>query len=143
MIKPMTAKSHRKTTSTRGRILVVEDEDPVRTVVMRMLQADGYEVLGARDGKEALRELDEIGGAVNLVLSDIVMPGMGGRQLATELHRRYRKMPVIWMSGHTRESELQKGEIGKDEPFLHKPVTPEALLETVAAVISGLAKQRS
>lgn len=142
-LKPGTAGPTRKSNASRGRILVVEDEDPVRTVVMRTLQSDGYEVLGARDGHEALRELEEIGGAVNLVLSDIVMPGMGGRQLATELHRRYRKIPVVWMSGHTRETELQKGEIGKDEPYLHKPVTPEALLEMVSGVIAGLTKQRS
>ena len=142
-LKPGSAGPTRKSSASRGRILVVEDEDPVRTVVMRTLQSDGYEVLGARDGHEALRELEEIGGAVNLVLSDIVMPGMGGRQLAIELHRRYRKIPVVWMSGHTRETELQKGEIGKDEPFLHKPVTPEALLEMVSGVIAGLAKQRS
>jgi two-component system, cell cycle sensor histidine kinase and response regulator CckA len=142
-VKPDTADPARKSSASRGRILVVEDEDPVRTVVMRTLQTDGYEVLGARDGREALRELEEIGGAVNLVLSDIVMPGMGGRQLATELHRRYRKIPVIWMSGHTREAELQKGEIGKDEPFLQKPIAPEALLEMVSAVIAGLATQRS
>jgi PAS domain S-box-containing protein len=142
-VKPSTGGPPRKTAATRGRILVVEDEDPVRTVVMRTLQASGYEVLGARDGHEALRELEEIGGAINLVLSDIVMPGMGGRQLASELHRRYRKIPVVWMSGHTRETELQKGEIGKDEPFLHKPITPEALLEMVSGVIAGLAKQRS
>jgi PAS domain S-box-containing protein len=142
-VKPSAAGQLRKRFASKGRILVVEDEDPVRTVVMRTLQDDGYEVLGARDGSEALRELEEIGGAINLVLSDIVMPGMGGRQLATELHRRYRKIPVIWMSGHPRETELQKGEIGKDEPFLHKPVAPESLLEMVSGVIAGLATQRS
>jgi two-component system cell cycle sensor histidine kinase/response regulator CckA len=142
-VKQGTAGPARKSSAARGRILVVEDEDPVRTIVMRTLQAQGYEVLGARDGREALRELEEIGGAVNLVLSDIVMPGMGGRQLATELHRRYRRIPVVWMSGHTRETELQKGEIGKDEPFLHKPITPEVLLEMVSAVIAGVAKQPS
>ncbi|HET6779268.1 MAG TPA: PAS domain S-box protein, partial [Gemmatimonadales bacterium] len=143
MVKPSIPGTARKSSGSRGRILVVEDEDPVRTVVMRTLQAEGYEVLGARDGHEALQALEEIGGAVNLVLSDIVMPGMGGRQLATELHRRYRKIPVVWMSGHTREAELQKGEIGKDEPFLPKPITTEALLEMVSDVIAGLAKQRS
>jgi CheY-like chemotaxis protein len=142
-VKPASGGPARRRSGSRGRILVVEDEDPVRTVVMRTLQAEGYEVLGARDGQGALRELEEIGGAVNLVLSDIVMPGMSGRQLAIELNRKYRKIPIVWMSGHTREAELHKGEIGKDEPFLHKPMAPETLLETVAGVIAGLAKQRS
>jgi two-component system, cell cycle sensor histidine kinase and response regulator CckA len=118
-----------------GRVLVVEDEDSVRTVVMRTLQSEGYEVLGAREGGEALRELEEVGGAVNLVLTDIVMPGMGGRQLAAELSRKYRRIPIVWMSGHARESEQQRGELSRDEPFLQKPVTADMLLETVAQVI--------
>ena len=122
-------------TRSLGRILVVEDEDAVRTIVMRTLQAEGYEVLGAREGNEALGELEEVGGAVNLVLTDIVMPGMGGRQLVAELSRRYRRIPIVWMSGHARESELQRGELSRDEPFLQKPVSADNLLETVAQVI--------
>jgi CheY-like chemotaxis protein len=133
----------RPNTRSLGRILVVEDEDSVRTVVMRTLQAEGYEVLGAREGGEALRELEEVGGAVNLVVTDIVMPGMGGRQLAAELTRRYRRMPIVWMSGHARESELQKGELSRDEPFLQKPVSPDVLLETVAQAIEKNTKVRS
>ena len=122
-------------TRSLGRVLVVEDEDAVRTVVMRTLQAEGYEALGAREGNEALRELEEVGGAVNLVLTDIVMPGMGGRQLVAELSRKYRRIPIVWMSGHARESEQQSGGISRDEPFLQKPVSADALLETVAEVI--------
>jgi PAS domain S-box-containing protein len=134
-VKPGSRGPARKRNGSRGRIVVVDDEDAVRAVVMRTLQTEGYEVIGAHDGNEALMELDEIGGAVNLVLTDIVMPGMGGRQFAAELARRYRNIPVIWMSGHTRETQMQKGEIGKDEPFLQKPVAPELLLETVAEVM--------
>jgi CheY-like chemotaxis protein len=122
-------------TRSLGRVLVVEDEDAVRTVVMRTLQAEGYEVLGAREGTEALRELEEVGGAVNLVLTDIVMPGMGGRQLVAELSRKYRRIPIVWMSGHARESEQQSGGISRDEPFLQKPASADALLEMVANVI--------
>ena len=136
VIQPRSA-GHRTRANSRslGRVLVVEDEDSVRTVVMRTLQSEGYEVLGAREGGEALRELEEVGGAVNLVLTDIVMPGMGGRQLAAELSRKYRLIPIVWMSGHARESELQRGELSRDEPFLQKPVTADMLLETVAQVI--------
>ena len=138
MVKPRTGGLTRRSPGSRGRILVVEDEDPVRAIVMRTLQTAGYEVLGAGNGDEALRELDEIGGAVNLVLTDIVMPGMSGRQLAAELSRRFGNIPLIWMSGHSREAELQKGEIGTGEPFLQKPVTPDLLLETVAQVIENV-----
>jgi CheY-like chemotaxis protein len=114
---------------------VVEDEDPVRAIVMRTLQEEGYEVLGACEGEEALEELEEIGGAVNLVLTDIVMPGMSGRGLAAELSRRYHHIPIVWMSGHTREAEIQKGKIGKDEPFLQKPISADVLLETIAEIM--------
>jgi two-component system cell cycle sensor histidine kinase/response regulator CckA len=134
-VKPSAGAPPRRSTESRGRVLVVEDEEPVRAIVMRTLQAEGYEVIGAREGEEAMEELEEIGGAVNLVLSDIVMPGMSGRGLAAELSRRYRDIPIVWMSGHTRETELQKGEIGKDEPFLQKPISADVLLETIAGIV--------
>jgi len=138
-LKPKSSAQTRTRAASRGRILVVEDEDPVRLVVMRTLQSDGYEVLGARNGNEALEQLDEIGGAVNLVLTDIVMPGMSGRQLAAELSRRYHRIPLVWMSGHTREAEVQKGQVGANEPFLNKPIPPEVLLETVSRIIGETA----
>jgi PAS domain S-box-containing protein len=134
-VKPTSGAQTRSRAGLRGRVLVVDDEDAVRAVVMRTLQAAGYEVLGAREGKEALQQLEEIGGAVNLVLTDIVMPGMSGRGLAGELSRRYGHIPIVWMSGHTRETELQKGEIGMDEPFLQKPISPDVLLESVAEIM--------
>ena len=134
-IKPSSGSQVRRSAGSRGRVLVVEDEEPVRAIVMRTLQAQGYEVIGAREGEEALEELEEIGGAVNLVLTDIVMPGMAGRALAAELSRRYRDIPIVWMSGHTRETELQKGEIGQDEPFLQKPITADVLLGTIAEIM--------
>jgi FixJ family two-component response regulator len=71
------------------------------------------------------------------------MPGISGRQLAAELRRRYHQIPIVWISGHTREAELQAGRVGSDEPFLNKPVPPEVLLETVKAMIAGLSKARS
>jgi CheY-like chemotaxis protein len=152
ILLPFTAEPATKTGSevrprpeagSRGRILVVEDEDPVRLVVMRTLQTEGYEVIGAHEGKEALDELEEIGGGVDLVLSDIVMPGLGGRQLSAELGRRYPGIPIVWMSGHTRESELKEGSVGASEPFLHKPVPPDLLVDTVASVIKGASRTGS
>ena len=92
---------------------------------------------------EALKELEEIGGAVNVVLSDVVMPGMSGRQLAAELSRRYHQIPIVWMSGHSREAELQKGHVTTDEPFLHKPVPAELLLDTLAKAMKRLTEARS
>jgi two-component system, cell cycle sensor histidine kinase and response regulator CckA len=127
-------------THSRGRILVVDDDDAVRTIVVRMLQAEGYEVLGAREGNEALRELEEVGGAVDLVITDLVMPGMGGRVLGRELARRYPKLPLVWMSGHSRDMEFPRELPGKELYFLMKPVTPTLLLDTVARVLERALK---
>ncbi|HKH82790.1 MAG TPA: ATP-binding protein, partial [Gemmatimonadales bacterium] len=123
---------------SRGRILVVDDEDAVRVVVSRVLQAEGYEVLRAREGSEALRELEEIGGAIDLVVTDVVMPGMGGAQLSRELGQRYPAIPVIWMSGHPGEVEFPDELNGKYKAFLLKPVPYDTLLETVARILENV-----
>ncbi|HEX2249249.1 MAG TPA: PAS domain S-box protein [Gemmatimonadales bacterium] len=120
---------------TRGRIMVVDDEDSVRAVMGRTLQAEGYDVLRARDGREALRELEELGGLIDLIITDLVMPGMGGRVLAQELERRYPELPVVWLSGHPREVEFPLEIPGQEREFLMKPVSPQALLDTVARVL--------
>ncbi|HKG34282.1 MAG TPA: ATP-binding protein, partial [Gemmatimonadales bacterium] len=142
-LKPRLGPAGRGKDKSRGRILVVEDEDPVRAVVMRTLKEAGYDVLGASNGHQALKELEEIGGAVNVVLSDVVMPGLSGRQFAAELSRRYHQIPIVWMSGHTREAELQKGQVTPDEPFLHKPIAPDLLLDTLAKAMRRLTETRS
>ena len=125
---------------SRGRILVVDDEEAIRTVVARTLQADGYEVLVAGEGGEALRELEEIGGAVDLVITDLVMPGIGGVQLGRELARRYPRIPLLWMSGHPREVEFPREMPGKNQLFLMKPVTPDTLLDSVAQSLEKAAR---
>jgi two-component system, cell cycle sensor histidine kinase and response regulator CckA len=142
-LKPRSGPAGRRRDKSRGRILVVEDEDPVRAVVMRTLKEAGFDVLGASNGHEALKELEEIGGAINVVLSDVVMPGMSGRQFAAELSRRYHQIPIVWMSGHTREAELQKGQVTPDEPFLNKPIAPDLLLDTLAKAMKRLTETRS
>jgi DNA-binding NarL/FixJ family response regulator len=81
--------------------------------------------------------LEEVGGAVNLVITDIVMPGMGGGQLARELRERFPTISILWMSGHPRESELHAGDVAPGQMFLHKPIAPAVLLDTVAEVLEG------
>jgi len=124
---------------SRGRILVVDDEDAVRVVVSRTLQAEGYEVFGARNGKEALRMLDEIGGGIDLVITDLVMPETGGGKLVEKMAQRYADVPVIWISGHSLEGDIPQDQQGRQQPFLVKPVAPDALLDAVARMLSGAA----
>jgi len=121
-------------TRSRARILVVDDEDAVRTVVTRMLQGEGYDVLGARHGEEALEYLEQVGGAVDVVITDVVMPVMGARELTEELARRYPDLSVVWMSGHPREVELRAADQLMNLPFLQKPIPPRVLSETIEQV---------
>jgi two-component system cell cycle sensor histidine kinase/response regulator CckA len=108
--------------------------------VARTLQSEGYEVLGAREGAEALRELEEIGGSVDLIITDLIMPGMGGVQLGRELSQMYPQIPLLWISGHPREVELPRHLPAMGHAFLMKPVAPDALIETVHRILDKARK---
>ena len=119
----------------RGRLLVVDDEAMVREVIVRTLTHHGYEVHQAEQGEDALDQLKQLGGQVDLVVSDVVMPVMGGAELAQRLAEHYPGIPIIWMSGYPRETVIGRGRLGEDQPFLQKPVPPSVLLETVGKAI--------
>jgi PAS domain S-box-containing protein len=119
----------------RGRLLVVDDEAMVREVIVRTLTNHGYEVHQAVQGEDALDQLARLEGQVDLVVSDVVMPVMGGAELSVRLAERFPGMPIIWMSGYPRETVIGRGRLGEDQPFLQKPVPPALLLETVARVV--------
>jgi nitrogen-specific signal transduction histidine kinase len=108
-------------------VLVVEDEDVVRQLACRTLDALGYTVLEARHGREALQLLGRGAGTVRLVLSDVVMPEMGGRELGDRVSDRYPGIPVLYMSGYTGDDVVQRGLLAPGAPFLAKPFTPDAL----------------
>jgi two-component system, cell cycle sensor histidine kinase and response regulator CckA len=120
----------------RRRVLVVDDEDLVRSLVARTLQEAGYEVIKARDGREAIDCLEQVGGSIDLVLADVVMPVVAGPELAVELERRYPAIPLVWISGQAREIDGWRDEAGKEQPFLHKPIPNELLLQTVAQALN-------
>jgi PAS domain S-box-containing protein len=125
-----------------ARILVVDDEDPVRAVISRTLQGEGYEILGARHGKEALYYIDQVGGAIDVVIADLVMPEMGGHTLTEQLAERYPNIPVVWMSGHPREIENHNSAANKARAFLQKPVSPHRLLQVISQVLHRQASSR-
>ena len=122
-----------------GRLLVVDDEDAVRAVVSRALEEAGYEVTQARDGWEALECLARNGG-VDAVLTDVVMPRLGGRELVERLAVEYPRLPVIWMSGHPRDMAFGDGVPAKTQPFLQKPIPHDLLARTVAGVLGRPAR---
>ena len=116
----------------RGRLLVVDDESMVREVIVRTLANHGYEVYQAQHGADAVEMMKQLNGQIDLVVSDVVMPVMGGAELSLKLAELYPGVPMIWMSGYPRETVIGRGRLGEDQPFLQKPVPPALLLETVA-----------
>ena len=123
-----------------GRILVVDDEDLVRAVVARALEEEGYQVINARNGREAIGCLERASGAIDLVIANIVMPEMGGRELGAELGRRYPSIPVIWMSGHLPDDKVLSEGPYAEQPFLQKPMSNEQLVQAVAQVLQRQAQ---
>ena len=118
-------------------ILVVEDEPAVRDIVRHVLQARGYSVLQAQDGREALRIIEQHDGPIDLLLTDVVMPEMNGRELAGRLASLHPTMPVIFMSGYTDTAVVHHGVLDRGTIFLQKPFTPDALARKVRQVLDS------
>jgi len=116
-------------------VLVVEDEEAVRELVMEGLKQDGYSILAAGDGDEALVAADRHAGTIDLLLTDLVMPGMNGLELARRLMPLRPEMKVICMSGHSEEAIERFREMGASAIFLQKPVTPSLISRKVREVL--------
>ena len=112
-------------------VLVVEDEDAIRASIRRLLQREGYTVLEASDGAQALELLeDRATGQVALVLTDLRMPVMDGRQLAAALARRRPRLPIVFMSGFTAQL-MDLRLVSPHQAFLAKQFRDSDLLATV------------
>jgi CheY-like chemotaxis protein len=117
-------------------ILLVEDEEMVRGLVKTLLTLNGYRVLTARNGAEAIRVADEHSGRIDLLLTDVVMPGgMGGRDVAERLAPGRPGLKVIFMSGYTDDAIIHHGVLGAETSFIHKPFSTGALARKVREVL--------
>jgi two-component system, cell cycle sensor histidine kinase and response regulator CckA len=121
----------------QGTILLVEDEDPVRAVNGRALSARGYTVLEAASGIEALQIMEERETAVDLVVSDVVMPEMDGPTLLRELRKRYPDLKVIFVSGYAEDAFKKNLPEGEAFNFLAKPFSLKQLVETVKQTLAA------
>jgi two-component system cell cycle sensor histidine kinase/response regulator CckA len=118
-----------------GRVLLVEDEDMVRAVAERALSRAGYTVTSAADGDEGL-ELVEAGKEFDLVVSDVVMPGMDGPAMVREIRKRHPRLPVLFMSGYAEEQLRKEIDIA-DVHFLPKPFTVQQITDKVGGVLAA------
>jgi len=116
-------------------ILVVEDEEVVRELTQRILVGEGYHCITAANGPEALAMLEKNGGPVDLVITDIVMPGMGGRELAHKVSERYPRARVLFTSGFTDDEVIRRGLMDIGQPFQEKPWSAEQLLRRVRELL--------
>jgi CheY-like chemotaxis protein len=117
-------------------ILLAEDDEPLRSLMARVLAAQGYVVLQASDGTEALRIAQQHSGDVHLLTTDIVMPAMGGHDLARQLMVNRPGLKVLFMSGYT-DDPVASGPLGPGDAFLQKPVDPKLLARKVRHVLDG------
>jgi len=118
-------------------VLVVEDEPAVLTLSRRALEAQGYVVLAASDADAALRVVERHGGMIHLLLTDVVMPGLSGHELADRLTAQRPGIRVLYMSGYPGDAVVQHGTLPSGSAFLQKPFSPDGLARKVRDVLDA------
>jgi two-component system cell cycle sensor histidine kinase/response regulator CckA len=116
-------------------ILLVEDEDNIREPAIEILESKGYKVLSAADAVQALATAEEHAGPIHILVTDVVMPGLSGNQLAQRLLRRRPELRVLYISGYPEDSISHHGVLDADQHFLQKPFPPGQFLEKIREVL--------
>lgn len=116
---------------------MVEDEPNVRGLAVRALREAGYDVEEAADGHGALAAIERAGGPPDVLVTDVVMPQVNGRQLFDAVRGHWPAVPVLFMSGHTGESDIYRRMVPAGAPFLQKPFTPDGLVSAVASLVGA------
>jgi PAS domain S-box-containing protein len=121
----------------RETVLLTEDEEQVRQMIRIILEMGGYRVLEAAEGEEALTLYKQHEGQIDLVMTDVVMPQMSGRELAQSLEVLHPGIKVLYMSGYTDDAIVRHGLLDQEIAFLQKPFTPDALMRKVREVLDA------
>ena len=123
--------------SSKQVVLVVDDEPGLRDLVCRTLQAEGYVTLEAAHGAEALEVMENSPEPVDLVVTDVVMPGMDGRELGRRLAQRWPDLPILYISAYDVNDIFRRGSPRTSAPFLQKPFPLEGMVTTVRGLIAN------
>lgn len=129
--------------SAAATILVVEDEDFVRNVTCEVLKFEGYQVLTARSAVEALHLFRERRGSIQLLLTDVALPGKSGRELARTLRGSRPGLPTIYVSGYPENDVMQRDLPAEESFYLPKPFSVQALMSAVRRVLKARERQVS
>ena len=113
----------------------MEDQQAIRKFVVAALSEYGYRVIEASNGEEALARASDYSGQLDLLMTDVVMPGMNGRELAEQLQKAHPELKVLFISGYTAEVLARRGVLDRGISLLHKPFGPEELASKVRAVL--------
>jgi two-component system, cell cycle sensor histidine kinase and response regulator CckA len=116
-------------------VLVVDDEQGLRDLVCRTLRAQGYRTLEAGHGAEALEVIETSPDPVDLVVTDVVMPGMDGRELGRRLAQRWPDLPILYISAYEVNDIFRRGSPRDSAPFLQKPFPMDGLITTIRSLI--------
>jgi two-component system cell cycle sensor histidine kinase/response regulator CckA len=136
---PPAPRTGRKTRRGSETVLLVEDEDNIREPAVEILESRGYDVLAAHDAAQALAVAEEHAGPIHILVTDVVMPGMSGSQLAGQLTQRLPGLRVLYISGYPEDSISHHGVLNPEQHFLQKPFPPGQFLEKVREVLDGRA----
>jgi two-component system cell cycle sensor histidine kinase/response regulator CckA len=128
-------------TPSRETLLVVDDEEMVRRLAARMLVHMGYKVLEARGGQEAVRLLRRGAHRIHAVLTDVAMPGIGGRELGETIAQCWPQIRVLYMSGFAAMRMVNEGALDPTRPFIQKPFTSEQLGSKVRELLAESLEQ--
>jgi CheY-like chemotaxis protein len=122
-------------------VLLVEDEDMVRELMCEVLEREGYEVLACGHPAEGIEVSKRLGRQIDLLLTDVVMPGMNGREMADRIHTILPQLRVVFMSGYTEHALTQNGQVDPEVEYLQKPFTLQALTQKLDKVLGNLDNQ--
>ena len=135
---PQAARKQTRARKGTETILLVEDEPAVRELTRMVLAAQGYSVVEAQNAEDAERLSENHGTQIHLLLTDVIMPGVSGRELARRITARHPKMRVLYMSGYTHNVIADSGTLETGIAFLQKPFSPATLVEKVRDVLDGV-----